>query len=105
MYRRSDVFDPQGVCLTDFSLWEVKGRWVSREGSPDVWILRNRGCRNGGYHLEMTYRTGHTCRRPIKGWFGNIRYFDLYGFVGLAYDPERDVLLLSEYGDYYRAED
>jgi hypothetical protein len=105
MYRRSEGSDSSGCNLTDFSLWEIKGRWVSREGSPDVRIFRNRGCRNGGYHLELTYRTGNTYRRPIKRWFGNVRYFDLYGFVGLAYDPRRDVLSLSEYGDYYRAED
>ncbi len=104
MYRISDAFDPQGVYLTDFSLWEVKGRWVSREGSPDVRIFRNRDCRNGGYHLELTYRFGDTYRRPIKRQ-SNIRYFDLYGFVGLAFDPERDLLQLSHYGDYYRAED
>lgn len=34
---------------------------------------------------------------------GGIRYFDLYGRVGLAYDAGREVLQLSAYGDYYRA--
>ena len=104
MYRRSDESDLSGYSPIDFSPWEVKGCWVSREGSPDVRIFRNRDCRNGGYHLELTYRSGDTYRRPIKRQ-SNIRYFDLYGFVGLAYAPERDVLQLSHYGDYYRAGD
>ncbi|KAA6319932.1 hypothetical protein EZS27_030228, partial [termite gut metagenome] len=34
-----------------------------------------------------------------------IRYFDLFGRVGIAYDGERDVLLLSVYGEYIRVEE
>jgi hypothetical protein len=71
-----------------------------------VRIFQSRRSRSGGYYVEFTYRTGHTYRRPIKKWWcWSVRYFNLYGFVGLAYDPERDVLQLSHYGDYYRAKD
>ena len=42
---------------------------------------------------------------PIKKYWDGIRYFDLYGFVGMAYDAARDILRLSFYGDYYRAEE
>jgi hypothetical protein len=105
MYRKREGSDPAGDYLTDFSLWDIKGRWVSHEGSPDVRILRNNGGQSGNYHLELIYRTGNSYRRPIKKHVRNFRYFDLYGFVGLAYDSGRDVLQLSHYGDYYRAED
>ena len=105
MYSRCNEHDlPEGN-LTDFPMGEVRGRWVSREGSPGVRILQTRRSRIGGYYLELTYRTGKIYRRLVRKHPTGIRYFDLYGFIGLAYDPERDVLQLSEYGDYDRAED
>ena len=43
-------------------------------------------------------------RRPVKqGW--GLRYFDLYGWIRMSYDNERDVLTLAGYGDYYREEE
>ena len=42
---------------------------------------------------------------PIRKYWDNIRYFNFCGFVGIAYDAERDVLRLSLYGDYYRTDD
>ncbi|SBV91013.1 conserved hypothetical protein [uncultured Dysgonomonas sp.] len=32
-------------------------------------------------------------------------YIDLYGRIGIAYDREREVLLLSAFGEYVREED
>ncbi len=89
----------------DFSLWEVKGSWVSREGAPSVRIYRDTGRRNGGYWVEFAYSDTTVFRRLIKKGICGLRYFDLYGSVGMAYDPRRDTLQLSAYGDYYRAED
>lgn len=103
MYGKGNGNDPMGPKF-DFSLWNIKGSWVSKEGSPRIRIYRNTKYKNGGYYLELAYDERTVYRRPIKSYWSNIRYFDLYGFVGLAYDPERDVLQLSAYGDYYRAE-
>lgn len=89
----------------DFPLWDVKGSWTSREGAPSVRIYRNTACKNGCYHLELAYDGKTVFRRPIKKFPQGLRYFDLYGFIGLAYDSHRDVLSLSAYGDYYRVED
>ena len=33
--------------------------------------------------------------RPVRKYWGGIRYFDLYGYVALAYDAGREVLQLS----------
>lgn len=68
-------------------------------------IYRNTARRHGGYHLEFAYDGKTVFRRPIKKYNCGMRYFDLYGFVGLAYDSPRDVLSLSVYGDYYRVEE
>ena len=34
--------------------------------------------------------------RPVRKYWGGIRYFDLYGDVALAYDVGREVLQLSD---------
>lgn len=88
----------------DFSLWDVKGSWVSREGAPSVRIYRDTGRMNGGYWVEFAYDERAVFHCLIKRGIHGLRYFDLYGSVGLAYDPRRDTLHLSAYGDYYRAE-
>ena len=80
MYRKCIGSDPTAARL-DFALYEVAGEWESRSGSPRVRIYRN----------------------PVRKYWGGIRYFDLYGYVALAYDAGREVLQLSAYGDYYRA--
>lgn len=43
------------------------------------------------------------CRPTQSNLRRKSRYFDLYGYVALAYDAGREVLQLSAYGDYYRA--
>lgn len=103
MYRRCIGSDPLAASL-DFSLGDVAGAWVSHEGAPRIRIYRNRERRAGGYYLELSYGGRERFVVPIRRYWGNIRYFNLYGFVGLAYDAERDVLQLSSYGDYYRLE-
>lgn len=103
MFRRSNTTDPQGASL-DFSLFELKGSWESHEGAPAIRIYRNAERKDGCYYLELTYGEGVVYQLPIKKYWGDVRYFDLYGFVGLAYDAERDVLQLSSFGDYYRSQ-
>lgn len=89
----------------DFDLREITGSWVSTDGMPAVNIYRNTSRKGGGIRLEFTYNNPQAvfdC--TIYSVFGQ-RCIDLYGRVGLAYDGERDVLLLSCYGEYIRAEE
>jgi len=96
--------DPLAAPWLDFPLREIAGSWISPQGAPDVRIFRLRSRKNGGLWLEVTYSNPQAVySRPVRDMFG-IRYFDLYGRVGIAYDAERDVLLLSTYGEYVRAE-
>lgn len=55
------------------------------------------------FYVEVSYKDGTRFSRPVRKYWGGIRYFDLYGYVALAYDAGREVLQLSAYGDYYRA--
>ena len=102
MYRKCIGSDPTAARL-DFALYEVAGEWESRSGSPRVRIYRNPGRRGGGFYVEVSYKDGTRFSRPVRKYWGGIRYFDLYGYVALAYDVGREVLQLSAYGDYYRA--
>ena len=102
MYRKCIGSDPTAARL-DFALYEVAGEWESRSGSPRVRIYRNPGRRGGGFYVEVSYKDGTRFSRPVRKYWGGIRYFDLYGYVALAYDAGREVLQLSAYGDYYRA--
>lgn len=99
MYRRC-IEDPITAHF-DFRLFDVIGTWESREGAPRIRIY----CKNGGYYLELAYNRRTRFVRTIRRYGRYIRYFDLYGFVGLAYDAERDVLQLSAYGNYYRTDE
>lgn len=103
MYRRY-IGDPMTAHF-DFRLFDVVGTWESREGAPRIRIYRNSSRKGGGYRLELAYDRRTRFVLPIRKYWGGIRYFDLYGFVGLAYDAERDVLQLSVYGNYYRTDE
>lgn len=103
MYRRY-IGDPMAT-LFDFSLSDAVGTWESREGAPRVRIYRNSTRKGGGYRLELAYDRTARFVLPIRKYWGGIWYFDLYGFVGMVYDAERDVLQLSAYGTYYRADE
>lgn len=103
MYRRC-IEDPMAAHL-DFRMCDIAGTWESREGAPRVRIYRNSTRKDGGYRLELAYDRRTRFVLSIKKYWGGIRYFDLYGFVGIAYDAERDVLRLSVYGNYYRTDE
>lgn len=103
MYHRIIGSDPLAAAL-DFPLYEIVGEWVSHEGAPGIRIYRNLTRKGGGYYVEITYPDGARFNLPIKRYWSNVRYFDLNGFVGLAYDAEDDVLQLSVFGNYYRPE-
>lgn len=103
MYRESIGADLPAANM-EFAFDTIVGRWKSMERVPDVRVYRSAERKNGGFFLEFAYKGGDVFRRPLKQYYG-IRYFNLYGFIGLAYDAENDVLQISGYGDYYRVED
>jgi hypothetical protein len=88
-----------------FLLEEIRGKWVSCEGAgcgmPSVHIYRT-----GVYHhrIEFSYdaRTVFNC--PLWHKWGTTSFY-LYGRIQLSYDGERDILTLSDYGEFRRAED
>lgn len=103
MYSKSTGTEAPALAWLNFDLGDITGTWESREGAPPLRIFRNDARKGGCLYLEMTYKKPqavYAC--PIRACFG-IRYFDLYGRVGIAYDAGRDVLLLSAYGEYVRA--
>ena len=105
MYSRSVGTMPSAAECLSFRLQEIVGSWESCQGSPDVRVLRNFIRKGGGIWVEFTYKNPeavYLC--PIKGVFG-IWYFNLFGRVGMAYDSERDILMLSLYGAYKRTDD
>lgn len=104
MYRRSTGSSPSAPQL-DFAISDVLGRWISRGGSPRIRIYRNDRRKNGGYYIELKYDEKTVFHRLLKRTNRHIRYFELYRAIGLAYDAEHDILQLSAFGDYYRAEE
>lgn len=101
MYRKCIGSDPTAARL-DFALYEVAGEWESRSGSPRFASTATRDAGAAVFTWRCPTRTGHAS--PVREEvLGGIRYFDLYGYVALAYDAGREVLQLSAYGDYYRA--
>ncbi len=85
---------------THFPLREVCGWWTSLGGAPDVQIVFT----GTHYRLYFKYSTATVFTCPLRQRWG-ITFFYLYGRMELTYDGERDVLSLSDYGDYIRAED
>lgn len=91
--------------LIDFNLREITGRWVSLDGAPAVTFYRNTARKGGGIRLKLTYNNPQAeYDRRIKRLFGQ-HYIDLYGRIGIAYDREREVLILSVFGEYVRWEE
>lgn len=104
MFSKCNAADPYAAFM-DFNLWEITGRWVSMDGAPAVNIYCNTSRKRGGIRLSLTYNNPQAvCDCKIYCVFG-LHYIDLYGRIGIAYDREREVLLLSAFGEYVRAEE
>ena len=104
MFSKCNAADPCAAHL-NFDLWEITGRWISKDGATAVNIYRNTSRKRGGIRLRFTYNNPQAvfdC--TIYSLFG-IHYIDLYGRIGIAYDREREVLLLSSFGEYVREEE
>ena len=90
---------------TDFSMREITGRWVSREGAPAISIYRNSSRKKGGIRLCLTYNNPLVvCDCTVYNVFG-LHYIELYERIEIAYDWEQEILHLSAFGEYVRQED
>lgn len=104
MFRKCNAADPFAA-HQDFHLREITGRWVSLDGAPAVTVYRNISRKRGSIRLCLTYNNPQVvCDCTVCCVFG-LYYIELYGRIGIAYDREREVLLLSVFGEYVRAED
>jgi hypothetical protein len=103
MYKRNKSTTHPLTAHKHFLLHEICGRWVScggdRSRMPDVQIYHT----GAQYRIKFSYDPQTVYYRPVQQWWG-VASFYLYGRVGLAYDAERDILTLSDYGDYQRAD-
>lgn len=88
-----------------FMLEDIRGKWESCSGDrsrmPKLHIYLS-----GKFHhrVEFSYNPQTVFNCPLWHRWG-IASFYLYGRIRLSYDAERDILHLSEYGDYTRVED
>ena len=60
--------------------------------------------RGANFRVAFSYGPGAVFRRPIRRLWRKA-YFLLYGRIDLSYNPHRDVLTLSDYGEYVRSDD
>lgn len=104
MFSKCNIADPCAAMM-DFNLWEITGRWVSMSGAPAVTIYRNTSRKGGGIRIELIYNNPQAVYDCTVYCVFGVHYIDLYGRVGLAYDREREMLLLSVFGEYVRAEE
>ena len=89
---------------TDFSMREITGRWVSREGAPAIRIYRNISRKKGGIRLCLTYNNPQVvCDCTVYNVFG-LHYIELYERITITYDREQEILHLSAFGEYVRQE-
>ncbi len=90
---------------TDFSMREITGRWVSREGAPAIRIYRNISRKKGGIRLCLTYNNPLVvCDCTVYNVFG-LHYIELYERIEITYDREQEILHLSAFGEYVLQED
>lgn len=89
---------------TDFSMREITGRWVSRDGAPAIRIYRNISRKKGGIRLCLTYNNPLVvCDCTVYNVFG-LHYIELYERIEITYNREQEILHLSAFGEYVREE-
>lgn len=100
MYGNEHGATGPATVRTQFPLQEMCGRWVSLCGSPGVRIVfTGTHCR-----LDFSYDAATVFTCPIRRWRG-VTFFYLYGCIKISYDAEKETLLLSDYGEYIRADE
>lgn len=85
---------------TSFPLREICGTWESLCGSPSIRIYHD----DSRFRLVFEYNpdTAFTVLL-IQCW--GYTFFNFYGMIRIAYDDERDMLLLTTEGEYRRVYD
>ena len=86
MYRKCIGSDPTAARFwtSRCTRWRASGK--AARGSPRVRIYRNPGTPGRRFfYVEVSYKDGTRFSRPVRKYWGGIRYFDLYGYVALAY--------------------
>lgn len=84
----------------NFRMADLQGRWKSSFGSPEVNIVR----KGNRYRITYSYSTGVSITPRIFRYGGTV-FFNMYGWIAIYYNPQRDVLILSTEGNYYRMEE
>ena len=85
---------------TSFPLRNICGIWESLCGSPNIKIYHD-GSR---FRLQFIYKQDTAFTVPLKQCWG-YTFFNFYGMIHIAYDSERDMLLLTTEGEYKRVYD
>ncbi len=78
-------------------LINLTGHWINKSGSPPARIYK----RSHSFYIEFTYKDGTKVERPIKALYDKM-VFNLFGRIELAYDEERERLLIASEGIYQR---
>jgi len=97
MKRESDM---PCQARTSFPLREICGTWESLCGSPGIKIFHD-GSR---FRLWFSYERDTAFTVPLCQIRG-ITFYCFYGMIQIAYDDERDMLLLTGEGEYKRVYD
>ena len=85
---------------TSFPLCDICGTWESLCGSPSIRIYHD----GSQFRLQFIYKHDTAFTVPLFQCWG-YTFFNFYGMIRIAYDSERDMLLLATEGDYKRVYD
>jgi len=97
--KKSKPYTALQVC-TSFPLGEICGTWKSLCGSPGLKIYHD----GNRFRLQFAYKQDAAFTVPLCRSRG-ITFFYFYGMTRIAYDDERDMLLLTTEGEYIRVYD
>ena len=82
---------------TLFPLRDICGKWESLYGSPGINIYYD----GNRFRLQFIYKQDAAFTVPLSQCWG-ITFFNFYGIIRIAYDDERDMLSLTNEGEYKR---
>ena len=97
MKRKKSKPCPASQSCTSFPISDICGMWKSLCGSPDIEIYHD-GSR---FRLQFSYKHDTAFTVPLSQCWG-ITFFNFYGIIRIAYDDERDMLSLTNEGEYKR---